>query len=118
MSSVRRILSSPAARVCGYTFALLLAGWSVSRAFAPNTEELLAQHRNLGKAFFENPTTQNEAVSEFKAALDLAPKSTRERLNYALALLHAGKQAEAVELLKQVQQEDPKLPHTYFNLGI
>ncbi len=95
--------------VCG---ALLIA------AGPPSVEERLARHRNLGKAFYENPTTQNEAVVEFKAALDLAPNSIREKLNYALALLRAGKQDQAVALLQEVQRRDPRLPHTWFNLGI
>ena len=29
-------------------------------------EDRLWQHRNLGKAFYENPTTQAQAVVEFK----------------------------------------------------
>ena len=84
----------------------------------PNTAERLEQHRNLGKAFYENPTTQAEAVAEFKAALALAPRSNREKLNYGLALLRAGKTDAAAALLKEVQRADPKLPHTWFNLGI
>ena len=83
-----------------------------------SVEERLARHRNLGKAFYENPATQNEAVEEFRRALDLAPRSVREQLNYALALLRAGKTDEAVQLLEAVQQRNPKIPHTWFNLGI
>ncbi|HXU46102.1 MAG TPA: hypothetical protein VN783_11300, partial [Thermoanaerobaculia bacterium] len=41
-------------------------------AGAPLAERLW-HHRNLGKAFYENPTTQYEAVEELKKALDLAP---------------------------------------------
>jgi tetratricopeptide (TPR) repeat protein len=93
--------------------ALILTG-----AAPLSTEERLEQARNLGKAFYENPTTANEAVAEFKKALDLAPNSNREKLNYALALLRAGKAEAAVALLKEVQSRDPKLPHTWFNLGI
>jgi tetratricopeptide (TPR) repeat protein len=81
-------------------------------------EERLEQARNLGKAFYENPTTAGEAIAEFKKALDLAPASHREKLNYALALVHGGKAAEGVALLKDVQKRDPQLPHTWFNLGI
>src|SRR3954463_10664069 len=89
------------------------------RAAAPTvTEERLARYRNLGKAFYENPTTQNEAVEEFRKALQLAPQSLRDRLNYGLALLRAGKTAEGVAQLEAVQKWDPSLPHTYFNLGI
>jgi tetratricopeptide (TPR) repeat protein len=107
MKTRRWILSGPVA--CA---ALLLTG------AVPPIEERLEQDRNLGKAFYENPTTANEAVSEFKKALDLAPGSSREKLNYALALLRAGKADQAILLLKEVQKTDPKLPHTWFNLGI
>src|SRR5207253_11054109 len=89
-------------------------------AAPPDTalEERLWRHRNLGKAFYENPTTLAQAVVEFKQALDLAPNSARERLNYGLALLRAGKTQEGVDELLKVQKQDPKLPHTWFNLGI
>jgi Tfp pilus assembly protein PilF len=81
-------------------------------------EERLWQLRNLGKAFYENPTTQYQAVDEFKKALDLAPTSARERLNYGLALLRVGKTAQGVAELEKVQKQDPRLPHTWFNLAI
>ncbi len=96
---------------------LMLTGLMLMGA-APSANDRLEQNRNLGKAFYENPTTATEAVGEFKKALDLAPDSTREKLNYALALLHAGKAEQGVALLKEVQKRDPKLPHTWFNLGI
>jgi tetratricopeptide (TPR) repeat protein len=87
-------------------------------ADSPSLEERLSRHRNLGKAFYENPTTHPQAVAEFKKALDLAPTSNREKLNYGLALLLAGRTAEGVAQLEQVQARDPALPHTWFNLGI
>src|SRR5271154_5764913 len=93
---------------CGVGVCAALLVWAAEAPVSP----VLAQHRNLGKAFYENPTTQAEAVVEFKKALDLAPNSVREKLNYGLALLRAGKIPEAVAQLKQVQQLDPKLPHT------
>ncbi|HEY3740437.1 MAG TPA: tetratricopeptide repeat protein, partial [Bryobacteraceae bacterium] len=83
-----------------------------------STEERLWRFRNLGKAFYENPTTQAEAVVEFKKALDLEPNGKREQVNYALALLRAGKTKEGVEALEAVQKRFPDLPHTWFNLGI
>jgi hypothetical protein len=82
------------------------------------SEEQLQRYRNLGKAFYENPTTQAQAVDEFKKALDLRPKSATERLNYGLALIRAGKTKEGIAELERVQKKDPKLPHTWFNLGI
>jgi tetratricopeptide (TPR) repeat protein len=97
--------------------ALLLACVYWSQA-ADSNEEKLWSHRNLGKAFYENPTTQVQAVDEFKKALDLAPGSKREQLNYGLALLRGGKTREGIEQLEQVQKRFPELPHTYFNLGI
>lgn len=84
----------------------------------PSPAEQLARHRNLGKAFYENPTTQNEAVEEFRKAFALAPDSARERLNFGLALLRAGKTAEGIAELIRVQKQDPAIPHTWFNLGI
>jgi tetratricopeptide (TPR) repeat protein len=87
-------------------------------ADSPDLQDRLAQHRNLGKAFSENPTTQAQAVLEFKKALALAPNSNREKLNYGLALLRAGKTSAGVACLQEVQRNDPKLPHTWLNLGI
>jgi len=81
-------------------------------------EDELWRYRNLGKAFYENPTTQTQAVDEFKKALDLNAESARERLNYGLALLRAGKTKEGVVEIEKAQKQDPKIPHTWFNLGI
>ncbi|MFL6416058.1 MAG: FG-GAP-like repeat-containing protein [Bryobacteraceae bacterium] len=81
-------------------------------------EDKLWHLRNLGKAFYENPTTQREAVAQFKQALDLAPNSARERLNYGLALLRAGETDQGVNQLRQAQKQNPAIPHTWFNLGI
>jgi tetratricopeptide (TPR) repeat protein len=80
-------------------------------------EDRLWRYRNLGKAFYENPTTQKQAVEEFRKARDLAPQSARETLNYGLALLRAGEVAEGVAQLEKAQKLDPRLPHTWFNLG-
>lgn len=87
-------------------------------ALSPNVREQVWHHRNMGKAYYENPMTQIKAVDEFKAALDLAPTSTRDRVNYGLALLRAGKTKEAITELLKAQKEDPTIPHTWFNLGI
>jgi tetratricopeptide (TPR) repeat protein len=78
----------------------------------------LWHHRNLGKAFYENPTTQQEAVDEFRKALKLAPRSVREQINYGLALLRAGDVTAGVTELQKAQKLNPRIPHTWFNLGI
>jgi tetratricopeptide (TPR) repeat protein len=99
-------------------FAAALLIWLTPPATTAAADQAIERHRNLGKAFFENPTTHVEAITEFKKALDLAPNSVREKLNYALALLHGNRAPEGIALLEQVQRLDPSLPHTWFNLGI
>ncbi|HEY6251375.1 MAG TPA: FG-GAP-like repeat-containing protein, partial [Candidatus Angelobacter sp.] len=83
-----------------------------------NPHDLVWHHRNLGKAFYENPMTQLKAVDEFRAALELTGGSTRDGTNYGLALLRAGRTKDAVAELVKVQKEDPSIPHTWFNLGM
>ena len=90
----------------------------VPRGSGQTGQELLWRHRNLGKALFENPTTQSQAPAELKKALDLAPNSFRDRLNYGLALLRAGEIDQAIAELRKAQAQDPKSPYTWFNLGI
>jgi len=114
MVAVRVVRVICACAIFVAALVLWLAPHSISAAENPAIE----RHRNLGKAFFENPTTHVEAIAEFKKALDLAPNSTREKLNYALALIHGNRVPEGVALLEQVQRLDPSLPHTWFNLGI
>lgn len=84
----------------------------------PSLEEQLWQLRNLGKAFYENPTTQKEAVDTFKQAYALAPNSVRERLNYGLALLHAGDTEAGVAELLAVEKASPEIPNPWFVLGV
>lgn len=84
----------------------------------PATEERLQELRNLGKAFYENPTGAEQAVETFKQALDLAPASVREKVNYALAQLRVGLHKEGMAGLQEAQQLDPSIPHTWFNLGV
>src|SRR5215831_1395863 len=80
--------------------------------------ERIWHHRNLGKAYYENPITQLKAVEEFKQALELSPKSARDQVNYGLALLRAGITKDAIAELEKAQRTDPSIPHTWFNLGI
>ena len=93
-------------------------GWLAYSQLSSANQTLLWQRRNLGKAFYENPTMAQQAVDQFRQALALAPNSTRERLNYGLALLRAGDMKNGMAELEKVQKQDPKLPHTWFNLGI
>ncbi len=89
----------------------------VAQATRTDTPQLW-HHRNLGKAFYENPTTQRQAVDEFRKALALAPDSVRERINYGLALLREGDLTTGAAELQKAQKSDPKIPHTWFNLAI
>src|SRR6185369_4941947 len=88
---------------------VLLLGADASRV----EQDRLGHYRNLGKAFYENPTSQAQAVVQFKKALDLAPESVRERVNYGLALLRAGKTKEGAAELQRAQKQDPSIPHTW-----
>ena len=95
---------------------LILA--AVAATLCAQTSEQLLRLRTLGKAFYENPTTQTQAVEQFKRAWELNEKSPTDRLNYGLALLRAGNGKDGVAELEAVQKMDPRLPHTWFNLGI
>ena len=81
-------------------------------------EEDLWRHRHIGQALFETPASVVEAPAELKKAVDLAPDSFRDHLNYGLALLRAGDLKTAVTELEIAQRLNPALPHTWFNLGI
>ncbi len=83
-----------------------------------SAEDRLLRLRNLGKAFYENPTTQVQAVEQFKQVHQLNPKSAVDRLNYGLSLLRAGQAAQGIAELEAVQKADPSVPHSWFNLGI
>src|SRR5258708_23882916 len=96
---------------------LALVAVSFAQSGAGDSERLW-QLRNLGKALYENPTTQAQAVDQFRQALALAPDSVRERVNYGLAMLRAGKVSEGAAELERAQKQNPTLPHTRFNLGI
>jgi tetratricopeptide (TPR) repeat protein len=99
--------------------ALLAAGaLFLTAADVLPVEDRLWEHRNLGKAFYENPDTHVQAVTELREALHLKPDSVRDRINYGLALLRAGQTDEGVAELLQAQKQDPANPHTWFNLGI
>jgi tetratricopeptide (TPR) repeat protein len=114
MKRIRAWIGAVGVVIIAVAALVLLSGADASRI----EQDRLGRLRNLGKAFYENPTTQAQAVDEFKKALDLAPNSAREHVNYGLALLHAGKTKEGVAELERAQKLDPKIPHTWFNLGI
>ncbi len=95
---------------------ILLA--QTSRPVRDQPGSQLWHYRNLGKAFYENPTTQKQAVDEFRKALALAPGSAREQTNYGLALLRAGEAKAGIAALQKAQKMDPRIPQTWFNLGI
>src|SRR5450631_127091 len=96
--------------------AVLCASMPVANP--PQPENKLWEYRNLGKAFYENPDTHLQAVEALRSALQLAPDSVGERINYGLALLRAGRNDSAVVELVRAQKQDPSIPHTWFNLAI
>ena len=82
------------------------------------TAKRLQELRNLGKAMYENPGTQTQAVDVLRQAAELNPNSAQDRLNYGLSMLRAGQADEGIAALELARKLDPALPHTYFNLGI
>src|SRR6516165_12273842 len=78
-----------------------------------NVNEELWHHRNLGKAFYENPTTHTQAEDEFAKAAALS-QSLRDYVNYGLALLQSGKFDKAIEELQTAErierQQQPGAP--------
>jgi Flp pilus assembly protein TadD len=86
-------------------------------AAQPEAEQLW-RARNFGKALFETPTTIAQAPAELKKAVELAPDSFPDRVNYGMALLRAGNAEASVAELLRAQRLDPKSPHVWFNLAI
>jgi tetratricopeptide (TPR) repeat protein len=97
---------------------LLLAALLVFAQTGVDTATQLARHRNLGKAFFENPTTHELSAAEFGKAVALPGATTADRVNFGIALLAAGKTNEGIAELERAQRQDAAIPHTWFNLGI
>ena len=113
---VKMRLRGLAAAAASALFAWLLA--TSAQPGDAQRQERLQRLRTLGKAYYENPTTQNEAVELFRQVLEINPASVVDQLNYGLALLRAGKVQEGIHVLEEVQKKDPSIPHTWFNLGI
>jgi len=112
-------LFSRSALILAPIVAFTLAVGCVSTpSMDPETARRLEELRNLGKAFYENPGSSQEAVDTLAEALALAPDSPRELINHSLAQLRAGALEEGMAGLVRAQQLDPSIPHTYFNLGI
>jgi tetratricopeptide (TPR) repeat protein len=103
--------------LCSRLFLFAFA-WLAAAQPAVTNADRLAAIRNLGKAFYENPTTHKEAVAEFAKAVAMNPRDPKDRLNYGLALLRSGATKEGMAELERVQKEKPDIPHTWFNLGI
>ncbi|HEX6203977.1 MAG TPA: hypothetical protein VF100_13315 [Thermoanaerobaculia bacterium] len=77
----------------------------------------VASLRNLGKALYENPATQYDAVGVWREAWELSGEA-RDRVNLGLALLRAGQAEAGLAELVAAQGEAPEIPHTWWNLGL
>jgi tetratricopeptide (TPR) repeat protein len=104
--------------LAGLTIAGVGAILLIAASPATERQEELWRYRNLGKALFETPTTQAKAPEALKKALELAPDSFRDRLNYGISLLRTGDRKNAMVEIEKAQKQNPKAPHTWFNLGI
>lgn len=110
------------ARITAGTLALLALSLgqtgTPASSSAASDRDTLDRFRNLGKAFFENPTTHEQAVAEFRKAAAHPLSTVADRVNLGAALLAAGHNAEGIAVLERAQALDATLPHTWFNLGI
>ena len=68
---MKRIVAWTGGTITVIAALVLLAGADASRV----EQDRLGHYRNLGKAFYENPTTVPQAVDESKKALNLASNS-------------------------------------------
>jgi tetratricopeptide (TPR) repeat protein len=80
-------------------------------------EGRLASLRNLGKALYENPATQYDAVEVLREAWEVSGEA-RDRVNYGLGLMRAGREEAGLAELAAAQGEAPEIPHTWWNLGL
>ena len=81
------------------------AGWR-ERAFAVRKRRCGAIATS-GRPYSKRPPRVAQSAAELKKALDLAPDSFRERLNYGLALLRSGSVKEGIAELEKAQKQDP-----------
>lgn len=106
----------------GWTLLVVFVGllaWACNRSGVdPETAAELQVTRNLGKALYETPGSAEQAATTLAKAVELAPDSARDRINYGLALLSAGQGAAGMAELRAAQQQAPEIPHTWFNLGV
>ncbi len=98
--------------------------WMQTPARSTVDGEELWHHRNLGKAYYENPTTHPQAEEEFARAVALSG-ALRDHVNYGLTLLQVGKFDKAVEVLQHAEGlekaqslQGSRLLHIPFALGI
>src|SRR5260370_39226742 len=88
------------------SFTLLCSVLLPGAAKRPSAvHDALWHHRNLGKAYYENPMTQLKAGEEFKQAVAVAADTAADRVNYGLALLRAGSTQEQVTELPKAQKQ-------------
>src|ERR1035437_9475194 len=106
MHSLRRartVTAIAASALCGI-------GWMLSAPLSRAGEDLLWRYRNLGKAFYETPTPQQQAQK-------LDPRIPHTCFNLGMAFK---KQAEFDRALVQFQQMArlaPNEPATHYQLG-
>ena len=81
--------------------------------------ERLWHYRNLGKAYYEDPTKKTEAVGRVqegaRPVAHVVPRALELRPGP-----HEGRRRSrhAIVELQKAQKQDPAIPHTWFNLGI
>ena len=76
-----------------------------------------AGHRAMGRFYRESPWPKRDlkkSITEFRNALDFAPKRLENKLHLALALIDNGEKPEAKKLLTEVTKGKPEPTEAHF----
>ena len=90
-----------------------LSLWSQTLKHVPNSPGV---HSNLGRAYFEDGKLE-EAVNEFKAAIEIDPKAYKAHYNLGLAYEKKDLIPEAVQAYETTIRINPGFTDAHFNLG-
>jgi len=79
-------------------------------------QEEFTRHSSLGISYL-NQEKYDDAVAEFRKALEIKPKHLPTIINLGLSYHHNYKYAEAEEVFKMALEIDPDEPYSHYNLG-
>jgi tetratricopeptide (TPR) repeat protein len=100
-------------RQCGM-YANIETLWRTTLAWNPNSS---LAHNNLGNFFLQNGRT-DEAMEQFRKALEIEPRYALAHNNLGAALYQKGRVDEAVTYYQKALEIEPRYAEAHNNLGI